>query len=74
MVIAYMPTLRPLTVDMARLAAPVIARWFDPTDGSFTDVGSAPIANTGSFTFRAPNQNQAGDEDWVLVLETAGGR
>jgi Putative collagen-binding domain of a collagenase/Protein of unknown function (DUF4038) len=74
LVIAYMPTLRPLTVDMTRLAGPVIARWYDPTDGSFTDVGGAPIANVGNSTFRPPNQNRAGDADWVLVLETAGTR
>jgi hypothetical protein len=74
LVVAYMPTLRPLTVDMTRLAGPAIARWYDPTDGSFTDVGGAPIANVGSVTFRPPNQNRAGDGDWVLVLETVGTR
>ena len=74
LVIAYMPTLRPLTVDMTRLAGPAIARWYDPTDGSFTDVGGAPIANVGNLTFRSPNRNRAGDGDWVLVLETAGTR
>jgi hypothetical protein len=74
LVIAYMPTLRPLTVDMTRLAGPAIARWYDPTDGSFTDVGGAPIANVGNVTFRPPIQNRAGDGDWVLVLETVGTR
>jgi Protein of unknown function (DUF4038)/Putative collagen-binding domain of a collagenase len=71
LVIAYMPTPRPLTVDMTRLAGPIFARWYDPTDGSFTDVGAAPIANVGNVTFRPPNRNRAGDGDWVLVLETA---
>jgi hypothetical protein len=71
LVIAYMPTLRPLTLDMTQLAGPTIARWYDPTDGSFTDVGRAPIANVGNVTFRPPNENQAGDGDWVLILETA---
>jgi hypothetical protein len=71
LVIAYMPTLRPLTVDMTRLAGPAIVRWYDPTDGSFTEVGGAPIANVGNVTFRPPNRNRAGDGDWVLVLETA---
>jgi Putative collagen-binding domain of a collagenase len=72
--IAYMPTLRPLTVDMAQLAGPAIARWYDPTDGAFTEVGGAPIANVANVTFRPPNRNRAGDGDWVLVLETAGTR
>jgi hypothetical protein len=74
LVIAYMPTLRPLAVDMTRLAGPAVARWYDPTDGSFTDVGGAPIANVGNLTFRPTNRNQAGDGDWVLVLEMAGTR
>jgi uncharacterized protein DUF4038/collagenase-like protein with putative collagen-binding domain len=74
LVIAYMPTLRPLTVDMTRLAGPAVSRWYDPTDGSFTDVGGAPIANVGKVTLRPPNRNRAGDGDWVLVLETAGTR
>jgi hypothetical protein len=74
LVIAYMPTLRPLIVDMTRLAGPVIARWYDPTDGSFAEVQRTPIANVGSLTFRPPNRNRGGDGDWVLVLETAGTR
>jgi hypothetical protein len=74
LVIAYMPTVRQLTVDMTRLAGPAIARWYDPTDGSFTDVGEAPIANAGKVTFRPPNRNRAGDGDWALVLETVGTR
>jgi hypothetical protein len=74
LVIAYVPTPRPLTVDMTRLAGPVIARWYDPTHGSFTDVASASIANVGNLTFRPPNRNRAGDGDWVLVLETVAPR
>jgi hypothetical protein len=74
LVIAYTPTLRPLTVDMTRLAGPAIARWYDPTDGGFTDVGGAPFPNVGTLTFRPPNANLAGDGDWVLVVETAGSR
>jgi hypothetical protein len=34
LVIAYVPTPRPLTVDMTRFAGPAFARWYDPTDGS----------------------------------------
>jgi hypothetical protein len=63
-----------LTVDMTQLAGPAIARWYDPTDGAFTEVGGAPIANVANVTFRPPNRNRAGDGDWVLVLETAGTR
>jgi hypothetical protein len=72
LVIAYIPTLRPLTVNMTRLAGPGIARWYDLTNGSFTDVGGEPFENVGNLTFSPPNRNRAGDGDWVLVLETAG--
>ena len=74
LVIAYMPTLRSLTVDMTRLAGPAIARWYDPTDGGFTDAGGAPIANVGNATFGPPSRNRAGDQDWILVLEAVGAR
>src|SRR5208337_3965323 len=35
-VVAYMPTVRTITVDMANLKARAIARWFDPSNGAYT--------------------------------------
>jgi hypothetical protein len=29
--IAYMPTIRTITVDMSKLAGTTVARWYDPT-------------------------------------------
>jgi hypothetical protein len=62
----------PLTFNMSRLGSGMghsLARWYDPTDGTYRTIGS--IANSGSHTFTTPNANSKGDFDWVLVLEKA---
>ena len=69
LVMAYMPTLRTVTVDMSALAAPAYASWYDPANGTFTAIPSSPLANTGSMSFTPPGNNGDGDGDWVLVLE-----
>src|SRR5262249_44447656 len=68
LVIAYMPTLRTITVDMSQLAAPGVASWYDPSNGTFTAIAGSPLANTGSRDLTPPGNNAAGDGDWVLVL------
>jgi hypothetical protein len=35
LVLAYMPALRPISVDMTKLSGPVTARWFDPSRGVY---------------------------------------
>lgn len=67
MVMAYLPSIRQVTIDMTKLSGEATARWFDPTNATFTDVGSFP--NTGSQTFAPPGNNSTGDGDWVLLLE-----
>jgi Protein of unknown function (DUF4038)/Putative collagen-binding domain of a collagenase len=57
--LVYVPTSRTIEVDMSKMAEGAVARWFDPTDGSFRD---APSGET-------PGKNAAGDEDWILVVE-----
>lgn len=69
--IAYMPSLRTITVDMSTFAGPTIARWYDPTNGTFLDASDAPLANTGEREFTPPGKNGAGDGDWVLLLEAS---
>jgi hypothetical protein len=64
----YMPTTRPVTINMASLRASAQARWFDTTNGSYYPASSGPIPNTGSHVFTPPGKNSAGDGDWVLVL------
>ena len=68
LVMAYLPTVRTVTLDMSQLAGTATARWFDPTDASFTEAGSFP--NSGTQDFTPPGNNNAGDGDWVLLMET----
>jgi hypothetical protein len=71
LMVAYLPTSRTLTVDMDQLAAPVRARWYDPTDGTFHRDRRALLPNHGLREFTPPGRNSAGDGDWVLVLDSA---
>lgn len=71
LVIAYLPTRRTITVDMSQLSGPVRARWYDPTDGAYSSVAGAPLADRGSRLFTPPGNNSAGDGDWILVLDVA---
>src|SRR4051812_3473318 len=68
--ICYMPTARTITVNMSRMAGPIIARWFDPTSGRYFPVAGTPFANRGTRALTPPGNNSDGDSDWVLVMET----
>ena len=46
--VAYMPTARTITVNLASLKAPANAKWFDPTNGVYTSIAGAAFANTGN--------------------------
>jgi hypothetical protein len=72
-VVAYIPTIRTFTIDMARLSGPAKARWFDPVDGSYREIAGGPITNSGSHLFMPPGKNHAGDGDWVLLLQVSSG-
>jgi len=64
-VVAYMPSARTITVDMAKLSAgPVNAWWFNPRNGVATSIGSFPASGSRQFTPPA-------EGDWVLVLDDA---
>ncbi len=69
LVMAYMPTYRPITVDMTQLSGPATARWYDPSCGKYISIEGSPIANSGKHRFTPPRHNADGDDDWVLVLE-----
>jgi len=69
--LAYLPTLRTVTVDMSRLRGPVKASWFDPSSGVYKTISTSPFANRGSREFVPPGTNHDGDGDWVLVLEAS---
>jgi hypothetical protein len=70
LVIAYMPTIRTIVVDMSKLSGTAAARWYDPTTGEYISVGGSPFANVGMRQFAPPGKNHGGDGDWALVLET----
>lgn len=70
LVMAYLPSRRPVTVDMGRLAAPATALWYDPSRGTYTTIRGSPLPNVGKREFTPPGNNGDGDGDWVLVLET----
>jgi len=67
---AYLPTVRTVTVDMSKLSGPVTARWYDPANGTFRSISGSPFPNSGSRQFTPPGNNSDGDGDWVLVLES----
>src|SRR5262249_51653019 len=69
LVLAYAPTPRTFTVDMTKLASPAVARWWDPSRGTFTAIAGSPFANSGARAFTSPGPNGDGDGDWLLVLE-----
>ena len=71
-IVAYMPTARTITVDLASLKAPASAKWFDPTNGSYSAIPGGPIPNKGTREFTPPGKNHDGDGDWVLLLDASG--
>lgn len=70
--IAYLPAVPTIAVNMASMRAPVLAKWFDPTNGAYTTISGAPFANTGTRKFTPPGNNHNGDADWVLLLTAQG--
>ncbi len=67
---AYVPSAGTITVDLGTFSGPVTARWYDPTDGTFTSDRRRPVRERRKRHFPTPATNAAGDNDWVLVLET----
>jgi len=70
--LAYRPatgqTSQTIVVDLGKLSGQVTARWYDPTAGTYAAIGSFP--NSGMHAFASPATNSAGDNDFVLVLQT----
>lgn len=70
LVMAYLPSIRKVTVDMSKLAAPATGQWFDPTNATYSTISGSPFQNAGKMKFTPPGDNSAGDGDWVLILKT----
>jgi len=68
--IIYMSANRTMTVDMSQFNGTVTCRWYDPTDGGYTTDAASPLANSGTHDFSRAVANDAGDDDWLLVLNT----
>jgi len=68
--LAYVPPAHSgsITVDMTVMGGVSRARWWNPTNGVFSDIGAFPA--TGSQSFTPPGNNGTGFSDWVLVLDT----
>jgi hypothetical protein len=66
--ISYLPAGGTISVDLGRLAGPVNAQWYDPSNGSYEPVSGSPFPNSGRVDFTSPGKNADGDTDWVLVL------
>jgi len=67
-VIAYLPTGQPVGLRMDKLSGKSVkARWYDPREGTWREIGEYP--NTGTREFVAPAQGAR--SDWVLVLDDA---
>jgi hypothetical protein len=67
--ICYSPRGQSFRVRMDSLArAKVKARWYDPRDGSWREIGE--FANSGAHEFNPPSRGES--DDWVLVLDASG--
>src|SRR5215469_14138808 len=66
LIIVYIPTLRPITVDMSRLSGPTAGHWYDPTTAEYIPVSGEPFTNFGARQFTPPGNNHDRDGDWVL--------
>jgi len=71
-VVAYIPTARAITVNMANLKGPASGKWFDPTNGTYTTIAGGPFSNTGTRPFSPPGYKHGdGEGDWVLLLDAS---
>jgi hypothetical protein len=64
--LVYLPTPKPVTVDLTKLRGEITASWFDPRTGESRPI-DGKIPNTGTREFTSPGT--ATTPDWVLVLD-----
>jgi hypothetical protein len=55
------------TVDMTKMRGTTTARWYNPTTGAYSAIGS--FSNSGTQSFTKPGDNGTGFNDWVLRLD-----
>jgi hypothetical protein len=68
LLVAYVPPAHTgaVTVDMSAMSGTSKARWFNPTTGAVTPIGS--FSNAGTQSFNPPGDNGSGFTDWVLHI------
>jgi hypothetical protein len=66
--VAYVPNGGTITINLAQMSLPLVARWFDPTNGSYVAAGTFSTAASQAFT--TPGNNSTADADWLLTLES----
>jgi hypothetical protein len=64
--IVYVQNATTLSINLSLMAGNVTAQWYDPTNNTYSSVGTYP--NSGTHEFRSPPSNSAGDQDHVLLL------
>jgi hypothetical protein len=64
--VLFVPTARTVTIDETKIAGTLTATWRDPSSGD----EQAALGELGDYT--TPGNNDAGDPDWLLVLEGSG--
>jgi len=69
LLVAYVPPLNSgfIIVDLSVMSGPSRARWFDPTKGAYSLIGTVPNAPGVAFTI--PGNHVGGSSDWVLVVD-----
>ena len=66
--LAYSPLGKAVGIHMDKVTGgKVKARWYDPREGSWSDIGE--FASSGVHEFNPPSHGE--DDDWVLALEDA---
>jgi hypothetical protein len=69
--ISYLPSTRPISINLGAMAGPRIsARWVDPTSGASTATPGSPFLASGTQSFNPTNPNASGYGDWILLLES----
>ena len=68
--IAYLPQQRTITIDLGWFTSPVQGQWFDPTSGAYIPIKNLELKNRDKVALSSPPINDAGKEDFVLILST----
>jgi hypothetical protein len=68
--VAYFPDTRAVTINTTGIPGtdPVRLRWYDPTTGVYTLIGSEPRSSSRAMTY-PPGTHADGNTDWLLVVD-----